>query len=132
MLGSYNGSLAYGDLAEELRVMERYGKEYTGVTAKSFRRWTLKPTTVALDNKKQRHSMWVMSAPFCVVSYINDPRYLPGGEKSRVSRRLILREASVVSKCAAPRARTNYKKQEVLHLAILENIKIREELLVGR
>lgn len=65
------------------------------------------------------------------MQYTNHPPCLPGEKESRELRKLIPRETNVEFKCAAPRSKAGYKKQERLHVATLRNNKAREQLLLN-
>lgn len=69
-------------------------------------------------------------ALLCAMRYISHPWYLPDNEESGGRRRLKTRMAKVSFKCAAQRSTVDCRKQEIMDVGILRNIKIGEELLV--
>lgn len=83
MLESYYESLAYGDLGEKLEVKKINEEKYIEVPAGSFRRCALELSEMVSDDEGQEHLARRISASFCAMKYINEPRYLPGDEESR-------------------------------------------------
>lgn len=65
----------------------------------------------------------------CAMQYTDDQRYVPGDEESRELRVLSPKEENVELRCAPPRSRADYGKQEKLYVITLENFKIGEKLL---
>lgn len=67
--------------------------------------------------------------PFCTMQYINDPRLLLDDEETTDCRRLSPRKANVQFGCAAPKPRAEHRKQEIMYVFTLRNVKDGEELL---
>lgn len=70
------------DLGKYKQVAKKCDKEYMGVTAKSFCRWTLKMSNCATGNNEQRRRVCMVLAPFYAMQYIPDPRFLPTDDES--------------------------------------------------
>lgn len=71
----------------------------------SFCRWALVLSGAGTDNRTKRHHVRVVSAPFCVMQYIDDPWYLPGSGKSMTTRRLRPNETSVELRATVAKSR---------------------------
>lgn len=109
---------------------ERYSEKYMDVTGESVRRRVLDLSVIATDIKWHRHQTWVVSAPFCAMGHINDPRYLLGDENSTEARRLSPRMANAEFSAAAVELRRDYRKQPALQVITLKNIRVAEKLFV--
>lgn len=67
VVGSYYGSLAYGDRVQELQWTQRCDEEYIEVIGEWFWRWALELSKISTDSNGQKHSMLLVPAPFYAV-----------------------------------------------------------------
>lgn len=101
------------------------------ITAKSFEKLALELGAAATDDTGQGHFVWVASASFCAMQHTNDRLYLFDNEKSRERKRLSLRETNEASERASLGSIADYRKQEMLHIVTLRDIRFEKERLVG-
>lgn len=113
-----------------LHVARRNGEKYMEATAGSFRRSALKLSVAATDGSAQNYQVYEIPAPFCVLSYINDPRYLPVDLHSMQTCRMRKREKNKGSRAADVKSRKDDRKQRALHVVTLRNIRVGEKLIV--
>lgn len=130
MIVSYCGSLQYVDLGKKSQVKMWYREKYMKVTEESSCRYELELSDVDTDSKGQRHQLWAAPARFCATRYIIDPRYLPEDESSTEIRRLASREIIAEFRAAHVKSRGKYRKQHVLELFTLRNVRVGEELFM--
>ena len=83
-VGFYYGTLVYGNLATKHRLHRRYGMGVLSVTADDFEKWAAKISGKQFtDAESRKYDGYICPAPFCTMRYINDPRYLPGGNETK-------------------------------------------------
>lgn len=63
-MGFHYRSLASGGLNKECKERTTYAEKYMKATSESFRRWGVVLNYVATENKRQKHQVWVVPAPF--------------------------------------------------------------------
>lgn len=74
----YYASVVNTDLNWERHKIKTYTLGLMSFTSETFRKWAFEPEKKAMVKDRSLHKLWVIIAPFCAMSYINDPRYLPG------------------------------------------------------
>ena len=81
-IGYYYGTLVYGDLGTNRRLLKRYGTGILSITSEDYDKWANQLGHEFTDSKNDKYDGYIVPAPFCVTRYINDGRYL-GGDREK-------------------------------------------------
>lgn len=76
VMGSYYGSLAYGNLDWELQSVQQYGEGYGKGTAEYFWKWAVELEGKVFDSVGLENFVWAVPAPVCAMRCINDSPYV--------------------------------------------------------
>lgn len=70
----------FADVSFRQGTTMRYGEDIIEVTRQKFQKCTNRLHEMVVDRDDVEHVMWIVSAPSCAMSCINDGLYLPGNE----------------------------------------------------
>ena len=94
LVTTYYGILVYKDLSVE-RESKKVGEGPFQVTVEDFTNRAIELKARAKDSSGTRHPIFIVPAPFCCASFINDPRYLDGDKDHDKRRTKFARSANV-------------------------------------
>ena len=75
-IGYYYGSLVYGDIGADRKLSKQYGSGLMAVTSTVFEKWAAQLQYVFTEVNGNKYKACITPAPWCVMRYINDYRYL--------------------------------------------------------
>lgn len=128
---TYYGTLVYRDLCKESASTKEYGSGVLAVRKKKFTRTAVELLSETVDDKGKTHQVFIVPAPFCVGSLINDPRYLPGDEDWAEMGTLNERKANVVFTQTESRpTKKLLRSNKLLVIEACRDISVGEELFV--
>lgn len=76
IVGSYYGLLVYSNLRLRGGAQQCYGEGMLEVYVGEFRK-SLNQLSLEVSVSSQTHSVSMVPATYCVMRFLNDPRYLP-------------------------------------------------------
>ena len=133
VVGYYYGSIVYGDIGEKRRLTKVYGEGVMAVTSADYTKWAVEISGyqfVARDGSK--FTGWICPAPWCVVRYINDPRYLENDKATENERKNKPRTANVICRPASncPLNR-DFQKCTAIQILTTRRVRRGEELFLN-
>lgn len=78
----YYGNIVCSDMQGQLGEWKRYGKDIIEVNMRMPEKWSLKVPMLVEDMDGVKTSVWIMSAPFCIIKFVKHARLLPADETS--------------------------------------------------
>ena len=130
---TYYGTVVYSDLGLEKAENKSYGNGVLGIRKGHFRNRAIELKSHALDSNGVKHKVFIVPAQFCVASYINDPRYLPGDEEESMHQKENRRAPNVrfLENTTGDRAsRSKLGSHRLVCIEALRQIRIGEEIFV--
>ena len=74
-IGYYYGALVYGDIGSDRRETKLYGEGVLACSSNDFDKWSAHINYKFVSREGEVYTAYICPAPWCVVRYINDPRY---------------------------------------------------------
>ena len=131
VVGYYYGALVYGDLAIDRKLTKRYGEGVLSVSSNDFSKWAAELTYNFKSTDGKRHKGWIAPTPWCVMRYINDPRYLADDKATRQEKRDNRRTANCAfTQKGKASINRHYEQYDVLRIVAATQILCGSELFI--
>ena len=130
LVTTYYGILVYKELSGE-RDSKKIGEGPLQVTVEDFNNRAIELKARAKDSSGTRHPIFIVPAPFCCASLINDPRYLDGDEDYEKRHTKFARRANVqFEETAGTMSRDFLRSHNIITVRALRQLHIGEELFI--
>lgn len=127
--GFYYGPILIEDLSQCQHTTMRYEEFITEVTREAFQKWANLRHDKVVGRENVDHEVWISSAPFSAMPYINGAGKLPCDEAPEVERVQRMRNNSVeFYKTRSPDSASCFQSHHILDLQAVRDMNVGESL----